>query len=477
VSGSLTVIGGHSSTQGLTGLVTVPSGFTGTSALVTSLQSLLTADSGSVSTGSANFENLNVAGQTGAEAVTVGGFASGILEITNTSSVGTTTAGSANISLAVPTGYNTLVVQAPGSETIAGNASNNMLAIFGAQSSVNFNTGGGSGTVVAGGPGDFVVLLGSGWTFDGSPNGDETVAGLANNSLISVAGAGTGSQSNVISADAANVSVIAGGTNDLVVVDGGTGLVSMGGGGNVLINGGAVTVSARPGSSRVAAFFDTNGGELDFINNSTVAASVFGAVAGAVGGNLTVFGGTGGGYFQGGPGGNNSLVGGSGSATLISGGNNNYLKAAGANNAFFASGGATTMVAAAGSGANLFSGGTGSLTVSTSGSAGQSFFVGSAGQEIFTGSTVSGAVNGYFFNQNNTGSGSDIIMNFRHGTDFVEINGNSSAAGVTIAQVLSINATASHPSGSLVLLSDNTSITLYGLNAASIQSVVGGTHI
>jgi hypothetical protein len=476
VSGSLTVIGGHSSTQGLTGLVTVPSGFTATSPLITSLQYLLTADSRVVSTGGASFENLNVAGQSGTETATVGGFGTGILEITNTSSVGVTSAGSANISLSVPTGYNTLIVQAPGSETINGNGAS-LVAVFGAQSTVNFNTGGGNGTIVAGAPGDFAVLLGSAWTFDGSPSGDETVAGLANNSLISVSGVGTGAQSNVISTDATNVSIIAGGTNDLVVVDGGTGLVSMQGGGNALINGGAVTVSATAGSSHVAAFFDTNGGELDFINNSVVTASVFGAVAGAVGGNLTVFGGAGGGYFQGGPGGNNSLVGGTGSVTLIGGGDTNYLKAAGANNAFFAGGGATTMVAAAGTGSNLFSGGTGSLDVSTSGSAGQSFFVGSAGQEVFTGSTVSGAVNGYFFNQNNTGSGSDIIMNFRHGIDFVEINGNASGAGVTIAQVLAINATASHPSGSLVLLSDNTSITLYGLNAASIQSVVGGTHI
>ena len=118
MSGSLTVIGGHSSTQGLTGLVTVPSGFTATSPLITSLQYLLTADSRVVSTGGASFENLNVAGQSGTETATVGGFATGILEITNTSSVGVTSAGSANISLSVPTGYNTLIVQAPAAVTV-----------------------------------------------------------------------------------------------------------------------------------------------------------------------------------------------------------------------------------------------------------------------------------------------------------------------------------------------------------------------
>jgi hypothetical protein len=478
MSGSnLTVIGGHSSTQGLTGLVTIPSGFTG--ALVTSLQSMLTADSNTVAAGNANFENLNVAGQSGAKSATVGSFSSGILEITNTSSVGATTSGSASISLSENAGYTTLIVQAPGDETITGNGGANALDIFGANSSVNFNTNGGTGSIFAGGA-DNTVLFGSNWIFNGSPNGGETVAGLANNSSISVAGAGAGAHSNVVSADATDVSITAAGTTDLVVIYSGTALVSAAGGGTVLVDGGAVTVSAAAGSSDVSAFFDTNGGELDFINNSTVAASVFGAVSGAVGGNATVFGGAGGGYYQGGPGGNNSLVGGSGSVTLIGSGDNNYLKGAGANNAFFAAGGATTMVAAAGSGSNLFSGGTGSLTVSTSGSAGQTFFVGASGQEIFTGSTVSGAVNSFYFLQDSTGGGSDIIQNFRLGTDHILINpfGNASTQGVTVSQVDSIKSSVSHPSGgSLVLLSDNTTITLYGVNANAIQSDVGGTSI
>jgi len=474
VSGSLTVIGGHSNTQGLSGKVTIPSGFTGP--VVTSLQSLLTAASGAVSTGSANFENLNVANVNGTVGVTVGGFSTGILEITNTNSVGGTSAGPATVNAAMPAGYNTLVVEAPGAETISGNGGANQLDIFGANSSVTFNTNGGSGTIFAGGP-DNVVLFGNAWNFDGAPSGGETVAALANNSSVSVAGAGTGAHSNIISMDATNVSVTAAGTNDLLVIFAGTGLVSMKGSGDVLVDGGAVTVSAVAGSSSVGAFFDTNGGQLDFINNSTVAASVFGAVAGAVGGNLTVFGGAGGGYYQGGPGGDNSLVGGTGSATLIGAGDKNYLNAAGANNALFATGGATTMIGAAGSGTNLFSGGTGSLVVSTSGSGAQTFFVGATGQEVFTGSTVSGAVNSYFFLQDSTGGGSDIINNFRLGTDHILINPFGSDSGVIVSQVDPISSTGSHPSGSIVFLSDNTSITLYGINAASLQSDVGGTKI
>jgi hypothetical protein len=462
----------------LAGLVTIPAGFTGS--VITTLQSLLTTASGAVSTNAANFDNLDVAGQTGARTATVGSFSSGILVLSNADSVNASTAGSANLSVNVPTGYNTLVVQAPGTETVSGNGASNFLGVFGGNSSVAFNTNGGNGSIYAGGQGDYSVLIGNAWTYDGAPSGGHTVADLAANTSISVAGAGAGLQSNVVSADATNVSISAAGPNDLVVVYGGTSFVSMSGGGNALINGGSATVSAIAGNRGVVAFFDTNGGQLDFINNSTVAASVFGAVGGAVGGNATIFGGVGGGYFQGGPGGNNSLVGGTGSVTLIGGGNNNYLQAGGANNAFFAQGGATTMVGATGSGANQFSGGTGSLLVSTSGSGAQNFFVGSSGQEILTGSTVSGAVNSYYFLQDSTGGGSDLIQNFRLGTDHVYINpfGNASAEGVTIAQVDSVRASASHPSGGvLVFLSNNTTIELFGVNASSIQSDVGGTSI
>jgi hypothetical protein len=465
----LTVIGGQSSSNGgLTGLVTIPSGFTGTAA--NSIQSLLVAATALVTTGAASFQNLDIAGQTGLQTVTPGGGTKGLLLLSNqNSSTNASTSGSANVVVNVPSGYNNVVVQAPGSETINGNGGTGQVAIFGANSTVNFMTGGGSGTVYDGAPGN-MVLSGNGWSLTGSPNGAETVAALASNSVVSV----SGPQSNIISTNAQNVSVISGGTNDLDVVYSGTAFVSMAGGGNTLLDGGAATVTATNASSAAKVFFDANGGQLDFINNSTTPASVLGAVAGAVGGNATVFGGVGGGYFQGGPGGNNSLVGGSGSVTLIGSGDSNYLAASGANNAFFATGGATTMVGAAGSRANLFNGGTGSLVVSTSGSGTQDFFVGAQGQEVFTGSTVSGASNNYYFVQGSTGSGSDIIQNFRVGQDHIFINPFDGTSNVAISAIASIPSAGSHPQGgSLILLSDNTSITLYGVSAGEISNDVG----
>ncbi len=104
-----------------------------------------------------NYENLDVAGKTGPQIVTVGAATSGLLEITNSSTSGTsgvsaTTPGLANVSVTVPGGYNQLLVTAPGSETIAGNGSNNFSATFGPNSTVTFNSNGGSGTITALGP-------------------------------------------------------------------------------------------------------------------------------------------------------------------------------------------------------------------------------------------------------------------------------------------------------------------------------------
>jgi len=105
----------------------------------------------------ANFENLDVAGKTGPQTVTVGAATTGLLELTNSSTVGTsgtatTTAGLANVSVTVPAGYNQLIVTAPGSETVTGNGSDDFSATFGANSTVTFNSNGGSGTITALGP-------------------------------------------------------------------------------------------------------------------------------------------------------------------------------------------------------------------------------------------------------------------------------------------------------------------------------------
>jgi hypothetical protein len=262
----------------------------------------------------------------------------------------------------------------------------------------------------------------------------------------------------------------------------GNDIISVNGSANVLVNGGADTVFATAGSTAVRVAFNRFGGTLDFINNSGVAASVSGAVPGASGGSCTAFGGNGGGVFIGGSAGNNSLIGGSGMANLVAAGTNNFLSVQGAGasyatqNILNAGGGGATMIGGAASGYNEFYGGTGTDVISTAGSGVQTFYVGTQGSEQLTGSTVSGAVNQYFFNQNAAqGGGGSVITDFRLGIDHIYVNGNGNFSGVSIAGV---QALLGGHAGAMIVLTDNTSIQLYGVSAASLgASLAGATSI
>jgi hypothetical protein len=440
--------------------------------LLSPLQALLTQASDGVVSIGASFANLDVAGAFGNETVATPAAGFGIFELTNSSVNGASTAGSASVSVTVPSEFSTIIVQAPGAETVNGSGSNNTLAVFGGQSSVNYNSGGGSGTVVAGGGGDAIVVTGGPWNVIGAATGGDTISGVAANSAISVYGSGSGAQSNVVSMGADNVSVDSFGTNDLIeTYNDGTGVVTVNGSADVLVNGGAVTVFAAQGSN-AQAFFNVDGGLLDFINTSTGSATVNGAVQGAIGGSATVFGGAGGGLYAGGPGGNNSLVGGTGVVTLYGAGGNSFLSAAataaGSTSELFAGQGSTTMIGAAGSVNNEFHGSSGSASIVSSGSGTQNFFVGSTGQEVISGSTVTGATNNYYFLQDSSGNGSDIITNFNLATDKILINPFGSFSGVAVAS-LATNGGAS--GGSIISLTDNTTITLYGVSVDQLTAM------
>ena len=478
MSGSLTVIGGHSSTQGLTGLVTIPSGFTG--AVVTSLQSLLTADSGAVSTGSANFENLNVAGVNGAVGATVGAFSTGILEITNTSSVGATTAGAATVSATVPSGYNTLVVEAPGAETITGNGATGMLVVFGANSSVNFITNGGSGTIFAGGAGDLINENGGSWTVvEGSAGGD-TINASGTTAAMTTSGA-----NDRVQTSAQNSSIDSAGSSDVLIISGTTSNADVTVTGNATIqsSGSSDTVVATGSGAFIGYFVGSAGGNLDFINSSTKASSIIASlnpVTGAISsqGSVTVSAGAGGGVYDGGISGNNSLVGGSGAVTLFSAGVNNYLYTNGAPagsaynllNAF--SGGNDTLVAGAGSTNNVFFAGIGTESIVSSGKGVQDFFVGTLGSETISASTVSGASNTFIFQQTSAqGGGTDVLLNFKPGEGF--INPNNGVTGVSVVSFESLHGV---NSGTEIDLSNGTTVKLFGISASSFNaSIIGGT--
>jgi len=477
MAGSVTVVGsrlfsgGVGTTNGSLGLLTVTGAFQ--AGAISPLQSVLTQYSIGAVAGTRNFENIDAAGLTGNLTATAGASATGLFDLSNTSSVdGSVTAGQMNVSVNLSSAYNVIVVDAPGKATVNGGGAANTLAVFAGESTVNYNSGGGSGTVLAGGGGDAIVVTGGPWSVVGASTGGDTISGVAANSTIAVYGSGNGgSQSNVVSIGADDVTVNSFGTNDLVeTYNDGTGVVSVHGTASVLVNGGAVTVYAAQGSN-TDAFFNQDGGLLDFINTSTTQATVAGAVPGAIGGSVTAFGGAGGGVYAGGPGGNNSLVGGTGVVTLYGGGANSYLQAsataAGSTSELFASMGSTTMVGAVGSVNNEFHGSTGSASIISSGSGTQNYFVGASGQEIITGSTVSGAVNNYYFLQGSSGNGSDIITDFNLSRDKILINPFGGNSGVAVG---SINPNGGAAGGSIISLTDNTTITLYGVSVAQLTA-------
>lgn len=386
----------------------------------------------------------------------------------------------------VPSEATTLFVNASAAETIVGNGMANFVATFTSNSNVTFNSHGGSGTIAADGTSNLVVS-GQNWIVNGGALGGDAVAALANGSQVNVFGVGANSStvsgygdvnSNVISMGAENLSVSSDGSNDLITsFEGASGVVSINNGGHMVIDGGAVTVVASATANFAQAAFGEDGGQLDFINRSNTPATVVSSLpTGAIGGSTTVFGGAGGGLYEGGLGPNNSLVGGSGLVKLYSAGNGDYLEASGTApggyNVLTAGSGNATLVGTAQSDNNIFTGGTGSDVIISSGKGAQQFFVGALGSEKLTGSTVSGATNSYYFLQDSTGGGQDIITNFRltgasATSSHLYINPFGSDTGVSIA---GIQTNFGAGGGVIVSLTDHTSITLYGVSLAQADA-------
>jgi hypothetical protein len=375
------------------------------------------------------------------------------------------------------------------SNTVTGSGQTNISVTLGtAAPSTTYYSGGGSGTVSAAGANDLVILSGTKWLYKESLAGGDTIDSSAGETTISTYGQGHATTNSTVPSNAVYLSGAAAtvnslGTNDLIESYAGKDLVNMYNTGDVLVDGGAVTIGAD-GSGSVKAFFDGNsGGTLDFINNSTVAASVTGNVPNGHGGSVTAYGGTGGGVFVGGAGGNNSLVGGTGTVDLIGAGSNNFLlaKAYGSSystqNILNAGTGGATLEAASTTSYNEFFGGTGTDLISSAGAGAQTYYIGASGVETITGSQASGATNEYIFNQDTTGAGTDLITDFRLGKDHIDINLNGTLSGVTFKAIAAATIGGA-VAGTLLTLSDNTTITLYGVNRSSIStSIIGGTHI
>ncbi len=391
------------------------------------------------------------------------GFA--FMEITNTDSVGNTVAGSGTYpGIVVPANVLGLVVQAPGNSSVTGNG-NTLFALFGANSNVDYtDTNGGTAlfadSIFAAGGADTINVYGTG--FNPNSSYDLTVTGK----------------------DTINL----GASLDTVTADGNASTT-------VYVYNGATTVTANNSSSVSVQFAKGAGGSLDFINNSSNAATIF---SGNYGGgkfapnSVTAQGGAGGGYFVGGRAGGNSLVGGSGAVTLQGAGPGDYLEGnSSIGNLMFAYKGNETLVASASSANNTFqlglayTGDTGAIVsnavVSSAGSGQQAFILGSSSSSTLTGSNAAGASNLYIFVSNAAtaanGANQYLITDFSSVNSALYLNDTLFGSTNTLSIFSEVNQTAPNFSGAVITLSDGSTIKLAGVNASSLTSVQGAGYI
>ena len=324
-----------------------------------------------------------------------------------------------NTPVTVPTSYSfTSVETYNGDTSVQGNGGDNQSILLSSVAGVTFNTGGGSGTVVAGQGNDLIgtpTAGGGNYLLSGGP-GNDTITAFSGNDTVS-----TGSGSNLIGLGSGNDQVNLSGTNDTVIAGSGHDTVAVTGSDAALIFGGP--------------------GQLTFLNGSGSSTVVGGT------GSETIQGGTGGGLYQGGTGGNNSISGGTGKATIFGGGSGDTLAAGGSHgDALVAATGNETLTSASSQGLDSMYGGSG-----------QDAMIAGAGGDLMDGG--SGLMN-FDFSKGLTNAGSTYAVFNYHAGDTVTLSGYSGAP------------TESSAGGNTVLgLSDGTQITFVGVASASSLNI------
>jgi hypothetical protein len=443
MSGSVVTIGGGlGSLTG--GIVSVAS------SLPSTVSDLLQSYLASVATISGSgFQNYDAA--TGAIYSTPGSGAAVLGVISNTDSTGSSVPGIANPNILVPTAVTTLLVQAPGDMTVIG-SSNTTMVELGATSNVDYSVTDGQGSIFAAGGSNNINV----YSTSQESNLDITSAG---NDTVNLIGRGS---------DSVNA---AGNATTTVFVGAGT-----------------ATVTASNSSTATIIFTQNAGGNLDFINGSTAAQTVYSGSYTTAGGqnvyapnSVTAFGGAGGGFYVGGRAGNNSLVGGTGTVTLVGGGSGDVLEAnasvTGSINKLFSGQGAETLLGSSTSGSNAFNLGmqyvgigdvTASGVASTEGSGTQYFTIGATNGETVTGSNMPNANNIYDIVGDSTTGGSTLtITNFNPANSVIFLTDNTTQ-GPSDASVSVIGS--SLGGDAQILLTDGTTITLKGVAEASLQT-------
>jgi hypothetical protein len=226
------------------------------------------------------------------------------------------------------------IVDAASNAIITGPTDPGVQVLAGA-GNLNFNAAGGSGSVIAGGGNDQVVVP----VFNANP----WFIALGNgNDVVKTLGSG----------------------NDTISLGAGADSVQLGAGGTALTVGGAATVTASTGSETVTAMGTAlvNGGSSNLLFLGGGGATVFGQAGAA-----TVTGGSGPDEFHGGTGGINILKAGVGAATLFGGhdGDQLFANGSGAQILFAATGNETLTGSSVGGASDTFVASAGADTVVT----------------------------------------------------------------------------------------------------------------
>jgi Ca2+-binding RTX toxin-like protein len=324
-----------------------------------------------------------------------------------------------NTPVTVPSAYSFTAIETyNGFTSVQGNGGTNQTTLLSSITGIEFNTGGGSGTVVAGSGNNHIgtPTAGGGNYLMVGGTGNDTITAFSGNNVISPGGGsnlvGLGSGNNLVSLSGSNDTVIAGSGNDTISVTGNDAVLAAGG-----------------------------SGHLTFINGSAPSTVVGGS------GSESVYGGVGGGLFQGGSAGNNSIEGGAGKATMFGGGAGDTLAAGGSlGDALVAASGNETLTSAASTGHDSMYGGTGS----------DAMIAGAGGDMMLGGS---GAMNFEFAKGLTSATSTYNVYNY-HSGDAVTLSGYSGMPTVSSA------------GGSTVLgLSDGTQITFVGVTNGSALNI------
>lgn len=369
MSQSVTVAGATKNGH-LTGLITIPIDSGLPESALHNLQLNLTSLSFNVLTGTTGLTNLDVAGQSGAISIAASPMTgTNLLEFSNLSVGGaaghghghdyggmngygldnwqaggtndgndrghghsggdggrgsgrgtgggtSTTPGMADIIATVPSGYQTVIVQAPGNITLTGNGALGESYLFGASSNVDLNTHGGTGSIVAGGgantlnlSGNYAVTLAGGSDAVTVTGGSDTIRAF-----------GTKTALQFVNQSTERTTVFAGAGSATIFGGAGGGSFHAGAVGvNSLIGGaGAVSLFGRASGDILEAGESTDGATVGGINNLQAGAGNETLLASSLTGANKLVAGSGSDSISSDGSGLQTFYGGRGSATITS---------------------------------------------------------------------------------------------------------------------------------------------------------------